>query len=147
MNLTDEQKTTISGWVAGGADLNEIQERLREELEITITYLETRFLIGDLNLEILDEPEPEVEESPAPEDGLQPGSEGGGGAGGVHVSVDNIAIPGTVASGKVTFSDGANASWYLDQEGRLGLTPDVEGYQPPESDVMEFQTKLQQVLQ
>ena len=44
-----------------------------------------------------------------------------------------------LASGKVTFSDGNRAEWYLDQAGRLGLVPQQQGYRPPAADVQQFQ--------
>ncbi len=49
-------------------------------------------------------------------------------------------------SGKVTFSDGNTAEWYLDQTGRLGIAPAVQGYRPSQEDVMAFQTELQNAL-
>jgi hypothetical protein len=48
-------------------------------------------------------------------------------------------------SGKVTFSDGQKAEWYLDQMGRLGLNPDQVGYRPSEQDVLAFQVELQRL--
>ncbi len=68
------------------------------------------------------------------------------GAGKVKVKVDQIARPGAVASGSVTFSDGNTASWYLDQFGRLGLAPQKQGYKPPATDLQEFQVELQNEL-
>ena len=65
---------------------------------------------------------------------------------GVSLTVDQIARPGTVVSGKVTFSDGTNADWYLDQTGRLGIVPTKQGYRPPAGDVQEFQLALQNEL-
>jgi hypothetical protein len=47
-----------------------------------------------------------------------------------------------VVSGKVTFSDGMQAEWYLDQMGRLGLVPQQQGYRPPPTDVQQFQMAL-----
>ncbi len=47
-------------------------------------------------------------------------------------------------SGKVTFSDGQLAEWYLDQTGRLGVVPKTAGYKPSAADVQDFQTALQQ---
>jgi len=52
-----------------------------------------------------------------------------------------------VVSGKVTFSDGNSADWYLDQMGRLGLVPGQQGYRPPQADLQTFQEQLQQELQ
>jgi hypothetical protein len=49
-------------------------------------------------------------------------------------------------SGKVTFSDGNSADWYLDQTGRLGLAPKKEGYRPTAADVQAFQMALEREL-
>ena len=51
-----------------------------------------------------------------------------------------------IVSGKVTFSDGQTADWYLDQTGRLGLSPKLAGYRPPASDVQQFQMALEAEL-
>lgn len=149
MDLTDEQKATVSAWIAEGADLNAIQERLKEELGITITYLETRFLIADLGLAIQEPEEPEEEEESDDDDAVIDADAemlDGPGGGGVNVSVDSIAIPGTVVSGKVTFSDGKRAGWYLDQMGSLGLDAEDPGYRPSQEDVVAFQRELQRLL-
>ena len=58
------------------------------------------------------------------------------------MSVDQIARPGAIVSGKVTFSDGVKADWYLDQTGRLGLMSQQPGYRPPQSDLPQFQAAL-----
>ena len=60
----------------------------------------------------------------------------------VSVKVDQIARPGSVVSGKVTFSDGNSADWYFDQTGRLGLVPQAPGYRPSAPDLQEFQAML-----
>ena len=52
-----------------------------------------------------------------------------------------------MASGTATFSDGVNCPWYLDQFGRLGLTPKDEAYKPSDDDLAEFQKQLQAELQ
>jgi hypothetical protein len=80
----------------------------------------------------------ESDESPAPPPG---------GPSKVSVSVDQIARPGAMVSGKVTFSDGQTADWFLDQMGRLGLAPAQKGYKPPAGDVEDFQIALQNELQ
>jgi hypothetical protein len=59
------------------------------------------------------------------------------------VTVDQLARPGAMVSGKVTFSDGQKADWYLDQAGRLGVVPVVQGYKPSAADVQQFQLALQ----
>ena len=136
MTLNDEQKTALSAWVADGADLGEIQNRLKEEFELNLTYLDTRFLLGDLGLELISE----IEDTPPAPDAPTPP------AGNISVTVDSLTQPGSVVSGKVTFSDGVKADWYLDQMGRLGLDPSQEGHQPSQDDIAVFQVELQNVL-
>ena len=60
------------------------------------------------------------------------------------MGVDQITKPGAIVSGKVTFSDGQIADWYLDQTGRLGVAPKQQGYKPTQADVQQFQLALQQ---
>lgn len=69
------------------------------------------------------------------------------GTGNVTVTLDVVTLPGTMVSGKATFSDGKTASWYLDQFGRLGLRAVEPGYQPPPADIPVFQKQLQRLLQ
>ncbi len=153
MDLTEAQQTTVTSWVEEGADLGEIQSRLKTELDISLTYLDTRFLLGDLGLELAgdkeDEPPEDVPEDLPKADQTPPEADAAlpvGGASGVSLTVDQITQPHAVVSGRVNFSDGENAAWYLDQMGRLGLDPSTEGYQPSEQDLAEFQTALQNVL-
>ena len=68
-------------------------------------------------------------------DGTPPASD-------LTVEVDALTIPGTFASGAVTFSDGTKAKWYLDQLGRLGLDDVPPGYRPSPGDAALFQTRL-----
>ena len=62
------------------------------------------------------------------------------------MTVDQITRPGSIVSGKVTFSDGQLAEWYLDQMGRLGVVPKQQGYKPTAADVQAFQLALQQEM-
>ena len=55
------------------------------------------------------------------------------------MSVDQLARPGAVVSGKVTFSDGITAVWQFDEMGQLRLAPQQPGYRPPASDLQQFQ--------
>jgi len=64
----------------------------------------------------------------------------------VTVIVDQITRPGSIISGKVNFSDGQVADWYLDQSGRLGVVPKQQGYKPSAADVQDFQLALQQEI-
>jgi hypothetical protein len=151
MNLNDEQRQRVTAWILEGAKLSEIQTRLNQEFGLKLTYMETRFLVDDLKLTPKDPEPPKTEKVPVPEV-KKPAEPDKAPAeipklGGVSVTVDQIARPGAIVSGKVTFSDGQKAEWYLDQSGRLGVIPGQPGYKPSAADVQEFQTSLQEQLQ
>lgn len=156
MQLTDAQKQQVAQWIDSGAKLSEIQSRLDQELGLRLTYMDVRLLVDDLKLMPKDAIEPAAPETKTEggEAGAEEGSEAvmsgeeatPAGAGGVAVTVDQLARPGALVSGKVTFSDGQNAEWYLDQFGRLGMVPAQQGYRPPEQDVVEFQMALEKEL-
>jgi hypothetical protein len=152
MQLTDEQKKQVAAWIADGMKLSDIQNRIAEEFGVRLTYMDVRFLADDLKVMPKDPPEPPkpvpTEEAGAPaaaaalaENAETPVS------GKVSLTVDTLARPGTIVSGKVTFTDGKSATWYLDQMGRLGVSPDEQGYRPPAGDVEDFQTQLDRELQ
>ena len=64
------------------------------------------------------------------------------------VTIDALMIPGTIASGDVTFSDGQTGKWFLDQMGRLGLGGNLpQGYRPSPTDAALFQQQLMGLLQ
>ena len=71
------------------------------------------------------------------------------GAGNVSVSVDKVSlIPGAVASGTVTFSDGVTGKWVIDQYGRPGFTEISQpGYRPKPDDAQAFMQELSRALQ
>lgn len=151
MNLSEEQRQHVSAWISNGARLAEVQNRLNQEFGLKLTYMETRFLVDDLKLTPKD-PEPPKTEKPATPELKKPAEEKkstteAAKLGEVSVNVDQIARPGAVVSGKVTFSDGQKAEWYLDQMGRLGVIPGQQGYKPSAADVQEFQMALQEQLQ
>jgi len=157
MTLDDTQRKKVAGWIADGLKLSEIQNRLASELGVRMTYMDVRFLVDDLKLTPKDAEPPKpiapvapaagatpqkpanglkVEDAPAPESSVS----------GVSVSVDHLARPGAVVSGKVTFSDGKKADWHIDQSGRLGLAPQEAGYRPAAADVQQFQIALEAQL-
>jgi len=158
MNLDESQRKKVGEWVSQGLKLSEIQNRLASELGLRMTYMEVRMLVDDLKLvpkdaervtpaSPLTAPAGETAQTAAPRPGSNPqplAAEAP--AGKVSVTVDQIARPGAVVSGKVTFSDGKQAQWYLDQTGRLALLPEQQGYRPPASDVQEFQMALETEL-
>jgi hypothetical protein len=147
MKLDETQRAKVAAWIDGGLKLAEIQKHLEKECGLVLTYLEVRMLVDDLKLKPKDPVPPPVKAAevvPAAEAGLPPG---GLPAGKVSVTVDKVMRPGAAVSGKVTFSDGITADWFLDQTGRLGLAGADKGYKPPAADVPEFQLALQTELQ
>lgn len=145
--LTDDQKERVRQWAASGDSLSEIHRKIGEELEISMTYLDARLLVSELEVS-LNKPEVEPNENSEQDSGTEATEAVSGepSQGGVDVSLDAMTQPQAMVSGKVTFSDGGRASWYVDQMGQLGLDPETEAYQPSEDDVMTFQTQLQQLL-
>jgi len=156
MMLNDSQKKQVAQWMEAGLKLSEIQKRLAAEMGLQMTYMEVRFLVDDLKLTPKDPDPPATDEpaqvapeadgaadakaaDPGPADGSTPDP-------GVSVTVDALTKPGSLVSGKVTFSDGNTADWYVDQMGRLGLVPKTEGYRPSAADVQEFQIVLEREI-
>jgi hypothetical protein len=152
MALTDEQKSAIARWIDEGAKPADVQSRIAKEFDIHMTYMEVRFLIDDLKLMPKDAAAPEPPKPAEPEasasvedagpDEALPAS-----AGKVSVTVDTLARPGAMVSGRATMSDGKSVEWYLDQFGRLGMVGPEPGYRPPQEDIMEFQAALDRELQ
>jgi len=157
-SLTAEGKKAVAGWINEGLGLSEVQKKLSEEHGLTLTYMETRFLVDDLELALQDpvEPVPEVPEGGSGEEVASgqdnenaeagsasdsPSEDGGE----VTVEVDKVVRPGAVVSGTATMPDGVSMQWHLDQMGRLGVNP-PEGYQPSEENVAAFQKQLQVAL-
>jgi len=146
MNLDESQKAKVAAWINEGLKLAEIQKRLETEFGLRPTYMEVRFLIDDLKLMPKD-PEPPAPSAVTPSAPLAQPSPAAAGVGRVSVEVDKIPRPGALVNGSVTFSDGQTAAWYLDQTGRLGLTPAQADYKPAAEDVKAFQSELQTQLQ
>jgi hypothetical protein len=173
MTLTPEQKKTVADWVAAGDGLYAIQKKLAEQLGISMTYMDVRFLVDDMDLKLKD-PVPKADASdvgkgapaaPAPEKKgfLDKAKEKLGIAksddaeeeepelppSGIHITVDKVNLnPSALASGTVTFSDGVTGKWIVDPQGRPGLI-DVSktGYRPSPADAQAFMQELAAALQ
>jgi hypothetical protein len=152
MNLNESQQQVLTTWVAEGLKLSEIQTRLASEFKLSLTYMEVRLLVDDLKLKLKDPeapkpPQPPLVAPPAEPDEPEPAATTAPpDAGNVSLSVDQLARPGALVSGKVKFSDGMNADWYLDQTGRLGVIPQQQGYKPSATDVQQFQMALEREM-
>ena len=63
MSLNNEQIESVRQWVAEGADVGEVQTRIKSQFGISMSYMDVRFLIDDIGAEIVskpEKPEPEV---------------------------------------------------------------------------------------
>lgn len=164
MQLDEAQKQKVAEWIKQGLKLSEIQNRLMGELSVRLTYMEVRLLVDDLKLTPKDveprKPSPTLagagapgaptpgarQPGPAPSQAPAAQAQTHGAPAKIALSVDQLARPGAVVSGKVTFSDGNRAEWYFDQSGRLGLVTQQPGYRPPAADLQEFQVALESEL-
>jgi len=166
--LTAEQKEQVRKWAEEGATLNDIQSKLKTELDTTMTYMECRLLVIELGLSLKDKTVKAVAEVPVEPvtSPLSPEGEGEAEYGDSEVDpqpmgeaafaaegstpfvmeADELTVPGMLVSGTALFSDGTRAKWSLDQMGRLSLKTDKTGYQPPAADVPIFQQTLEKIL-
>ena len=189
-SLTPEQKQAVASWVAAGDSLSNVQKKLLEQFQLSLTYMDVRFLVDDLDLQIKDAAPKadanDVSKSPAraatpaagqsekkgfldkAKEKLGLGEKPGGAddepaedlgdeefddlpaaEGNVRVTVDSVTlIPGAMASGEVTFSDGVTGKWIVDNYGRPGFTEVSQpGYRPTPGDAQAFMQELNLALQ
>ena len=153
MELSDAQKAAVTQWIQEGRSLADVQRSLREDFEISMTYMDVRFLVDDLDIAVAEEePEPpELSEVETVEDATAEPAEAElvdeGSNCAVTVDVDAIMRPGSLVSGTVVFSDGVSLGWQLSAAGQLGLIPgDDPEYRPNPEDVQSFQSQLEEVL-
>lgn len=148
-DLSSEQVEMVKEWVAEGAQMADLQKRLKDDFGFNVTYMDTRFLSLDLALNFqVGEEESEgpndIENSEAQEEvDLEPLVQD---RETVTVTLDQVARPGAMVSGTVTFSDGMKALWLIDEMGRPSIDPDQPGYQPSEADLVTFQAELKGLL-
>nr|MBR9812218.1 hypothetical protein [bacterium] len=148
-DLSSEQVEMVKKWVAEGAQMADLQKRLKDDFGFNVTYMDTRFLSLDLalNFQVVEE------ESEGPNDIENPEAQEEVDLGplvqdeeAVTVTLDQVARPGAMVSGTVTFSDGMKALWLIDEMGRPSIDPDQPGYQPSEADLVSFQAELKGLL-
>jgi hypothetical protein len=160
-SLSDNQISQIQSWADEGDLLSDIQLKLNDTLEIKATYLETRFLLEDLKIELQPTPEPKKEEEEAAPEEVDPEAAPEGeeapvenelpapptGDESATVTIDKVLRPQALISGRVVFDGGESAAWWLDQMGQLGFEPDTAGFKPSEGQAMAFQKELQVAVQ
>ena len=162
MTLSEQERLAVSGWLAEGASLSDVQRNLKDAFGIALTYMDVRLLVLEIGAEVKDKPEPKPPQQPIapspqeetygdgmPEDVPYPEADEGAeeplppmGDVSVNVSLDSIVVPGAMVSGTAVFSDGAKARWVIDRYGRFGLEPETEGYRPSQTDMQAFQVQL-----
>ncbi|MBT5901617.1 MAG: hypothetical protein HOH58_05860 [Opitutaceae bacterium] len=166
MSLTPEQTAEVATWVRDGATLSDVQKRIDTDFKIAMTYMDVRFLVDDLDLTLIDQapkadandvtkspppkPPPPATDAAAPAPGAEdaPTDADAPAIGGVTLEVDHaVLIPGAIASGSVTFSDGVTGKWMVDHQGRPGFTEvSQEDYRPSPEDGEAFMQELSAAL-
>ena len=165
MSLSPEQTAEVANWVRDGATLSDVQKRIDADFKISMTYMDVRFLVDDLDLTLIDQapkadasdvtkapppkPKPPVDDASSPAAAAEDASEGETPAvGGVTIDVDAaVLIPGAIASGSVIFSDGVTGKWMVDNQGRPGFTEvSQEDYRPSPEDGEAFMQELSTAL-
>lgn len=154
--VSAEQLEMVKSWAAQGIDLNGIQKLLTSECGLHMTYMDVRFLLLDHGIEIAvaPKPEPKPEEQTSPEpaptpEPVQPEPQPAADqvapvTGKPVVELDELQIPGTLMSGKVTFASGTHCTWQIDQMGRFGFR-DMSGT-PTAPELQAFEFELRQLL-
>ncbi|MDY5954688.1 MAG: hypothetical protein SPK06_04590 [Kiritimatiellia bacterium] len=156
--LNEDQKNLIAQWIAEGATLSQVQSRIKSEFGVSMTFLDVRLLVADLGATLRD-PTPKASPQPAsaepvppdsptpPEPPLDSASDEEPITTSVLVELNEVAIPGTMVSGTVCFSDGQRGNWFIDNLGRFSLEPETIGYKPSDEDLRQFQLQLRTLLQ
>lgn len=151
MEISQEQSKQLKKWAEEGLSLAIIQRKLSENWNLQLTYMEMRFLLDDLDIQLKEEESDDSKKQEAEGDQISEEQDAlMGNQGQVSVALDKIVRPGALMSGSVTFSDGKKATWQLDSLGRLGIVPSAElgaNYSPPEKDLVHFQKAIQTELQ
>lgn len=139
MALDSAQKSALAAWIQAGVSLSEAQKRLESEFGLRMTYMDVRFAVDDLNLELKSDGPVFAEPLTSKPTPSTPGK--------VRVTLDTVRRPNAMLSGSVIFSDGQSALWQVDQMGRLSIDPSLPGYDPSQKDLQDFQRELQRVVE
>ncbi len=153
----DERKEIIRKLLKEGKRLPEIQNYLIKEKQDSITYMELRLLVAELDVQLPAESSSTftpVPATPVASAKGQPAAKGKAAAsasplvgGKTTVEIDSVVRAGAALSGKASFSSGAKAEWMIDQYGRVGLDPLPGSTKPTQQDLQEFQTELRRIIE
>lgn len=139
-DLSTEQIASLQAWAEEGLDLNAIQKKIHEELGLKLTFMDTRFLLQDLDIHIK-QPEPVKPEEPTP---VTPVAAPAPLLGKTQVTVDEVTPPHALIAGKVMFKSGAQGVWDIDRTGRINWEPTMG--EPTADDLREFEAEIQGVI-
>lgn len=148
----------MTGELAKGTGLSQLQTMVNEKFQTHLTYMEIRIIASELQVDwnatdpkaiaAAKEKAKKEEEARLAEEEARLAAENGETAeapGKCTVTVNKVNPPGIMASGTVTFSSGSTADWYVDQTGRPGIG-NLKGPQPTQQEAEEFMVELQKVL-
>jgi len=111
MPLSPEQKQAVAAWVAAGDNLSAIQKKLQDEFQVSMTYMDVRFLVDDLDLSLQD-PAPTADASDvskAPPPPPAPSAATGGANAGDGSDADAVPEPDALPPGAAA-ADGAGGA-------------------------------------
>ena len=149
----------MTGELAKGTGLSQLQTMVNEKFQTHLTYMEIRIIASELQVDwnatdpkaiaAAKEKAKKEEEARLAEEEAEKAAENGevpaDAPGKCIVTVNKVNPPGVLASGSVTFSSGSTADWYIDQTGRPGIG-NLKGEQPTQQEAEEFMMELQKVL-
>ena len=156
--LENEIKIYMASRLAEEVSLSDIQMEVNEKFAQKLTYMDIRILASTLDIDwqaraqekaAAQKAEEEEKQEPAAEENLPPADAPGAdapAAGTTVVEISKLMRPGTALSGSVKFASGSTADWYIDQTtGRLGLE-NLQGDQPTQEDIRQFQVELEKAV-
>ena len=149
----------MTGELAKGTGLSQLQTMVNEKFQTHLTYMEIRIIASELQVDwnatdpkaiaAAKEKAKKEEEAKLAEEEAQRAAENGESPaeapGKCTVTVNKVNPPGVLASGSVTFASGSTADWYIDQTGRPGIG-NLKGEPPTQQEGEEFMMELQKVL-
>ena len=136
MERTELEKRIWEMFEQGMSD-NEVLNTIVTEEGNVLTYMDLRMLRADYEAE-----HPESVKVEEPEKFEEEKSEHEG----TDISFDAIKKPGALISGSANLPSGARIEWALDQQGRIGITPQGDK-EPTQEDMETFQQSFKAELE